>query len=108
MGDLSLDLRRRMVQAYRQGTCKSYEEVAQVFGVGRATVSRNLRRKRETGDVEYRKRCSRLAPYRLESTTGGRLVVHKKLPSPVNEMEMPTVKLGGSSQSNSESSTHEG
>jgi hypothetical protein len=53
-------------------------------------------------------RCSRLAPYRLEGTTGGRLVVQKKLPSPVNEMEMPTVKLVGSSQSNSESSTHEG
>ena len=48
---ISLDLRRRIVDAYRGGLTASYEATAEMFGVGIATVSRLLRRKRETGDV---------------------------------------------------------
>lgn len=59
MGLPSLDLRRRLVEAYKSGLCSSYEEVAEMFGVGRATVSRNLRRERETGDVLYKARVGR-------------------------------------------------
>ena len=43
-----------MVEAYLSGRCGTYEECAAMFGVGEATVSRNLRRKRETGDVLYK------------------------------------------------------
>lgn len=52
MGTLSLDLRRRIVDAYERGLTPTYELTAQMFGVGRATVNRLLRRYRETGDVE--------------------------------------------------------
>lgn len=47
---LSLDLRCRIVQAYlaKEG---SYDELSVRFSVGRATVSRYLRRQRETGSV---------------------------------------------------------
>ena len=48
---ISLDLRRRIVDAYRNGLTETYEATAEMFGVGMATVSRLLRRKRETGDV---------------------------------------------------------
>lgn len=49
---IGLELRRRIVEAYRSGRSGSYEETAGLFGVGRATVSRLLRRYRETGDVK--------------------------------------------------------
>lgn len=52
--DISLDLRKRIVQAYRSGRSGTYEETARMFGVGYATVSRILRRFRETGDVKPR------------------------------------------------------
>ena len=48
---ISIELRRRIVAAHTQGLTNSYEETAEMFGVGRATVSRLLRRHRETGDV---------------------------------------------------------
>jgi transposase len=46
-----MDLRRRIVEAYerKEGT---YFDLAQRFGVGEATVSRLLRRRRERGSVE--------------------------------------------------------
>lgn len=53
---ISLDLRRRIVRAYRSGLTASYEATAELFEVGRATVSRLLRRDRETGDVLPKKR----------------------------------------------------
>jgi transposase len=56
MAQLSIDLRRRLVEAYRSKQSGTYEETAALFGVGEATVSRLLRRKRETGDVEYKSR----------------------------------------------------
>jgi len=59
MGLPSVDLRRRLVESYRLGLCSSYEEAAEMFGVGRATVSRTLRRARETGDVLYKPRVGR-------------------------------------------------
>jgi transposase len=52
----SLDLRRRLVAAYRSGRTATYEAAAEMFGVGRATVSRMLRRERETGDVQLKPR----------------------------------------------------
>ena len=51
MADTSLDLRRRIVDAYLNDRTATYEATAAMFGVGEATVSRLLRRKRETGDV---------------------------------------------------------
>lgn len=56
MGDLSIDLRRRIVEAYRSSKSGTYEQTADVFDVGEATVSRLLRRFRETGDVKPKKR----------------------------------------------------
>lgn len=56
MADLSLDLRRRLVEAYKSGRTKSYEATAEMFAVGRASVSRLLRRHRETGDVKPKPR----------------------------------------------------
>jgi transposase len=50
----SLDLRRRLVEAYREKRSGTYERTAELFGVGEATVSRSLRRFRETGNVEYK------------------------------------------------------
>jgi transposase len=54
MADLSLDLRRRIVEAYESKKSGTYEQTAALFGVGEATVSRLLRRHRETGDVQYK------------------------------------------------------
>jgi transposase len=56
MADTSLDLRRRIVDAYRSGKTATYEATASMFGVGRATVDRLLRLRRETGDVFPRPR----------------------------------------------------
>lgn len=47
----SVDLRRRVITAYESGMSGSYVATAKMFGIGEATVSRWLRRKRETGDV---------------------------------------------------------
>lgn len=49
---IGLELRKRIVEAYDSGLSGTYEETAELFGVGRATVSRLLRRHRETGDVQ--------------------------------------------------------
>ena len=54
MADHSIDLRRRLVEAYRSKKSGSYAATASLFGVGEATVSRLLRRFRETGDVHYK------------------------------------------------------
>lgn len=54
MKALSVDLRRRIVAAYKSGRTATYEETAMLFGVGLASVSRLLRRHRETGDVQPR------------------------------------------------------
>lgn len=50
--NLSIDLKRRLVEAYRAKRSGTYETTAELFAVGEATVSRWLRRFRETGDVE--------------------------------------------------------
>src|SRR5688572_19933031 len=47
---ISVDLRKRIVRAYEDGNA-SYEAIAERVAVGRATVSRLLRRRRERGDV---------------------------------------------------------
>ena len=49
----SADLRQRVVDAYRRGE-GTYEELATRFSVGMASVSRWLRRHRETGGVDPR------------------------------------------------------
>jgi transposase len=54
MAELSIDLRRQLVEAYRSRKSGTYAATAALFGVGEATVSRNLRRFRETGDVRYK------------------------------------------------------
>lgn len=48
---IPIEIRRQIVAAYEEGRVLSYEEAAEMFGVGRASVSRLLRRYRETGDV---------------------------------------------------------
>ena len=52
---IPLQLREAIVRAYEPGD-RSYADVAETLGVGRATVNRVLRLKRETGDVEPRPR----------------------------------------------------
>ena len=54
MAELSVDLRRRLVAAYQSKKSGTYAATAALFGVGEATVSRTLRRHRETGDVIYK------------------------------------------------------
>lgn len=54
MRDLSIDLRRRVVDAYLSKRSGTYAQTAALFGIGEATVSRLLRRHRETGDVIYK------------------------------------------------------
>ena len=54
MAELSVDLRRQLVAAYRSKKSGTYAATAALFGVGEATVSRTLRRHRETGDVIYK------------------------------------------------------
>jgi transposase len=56
MASPSEDLRRRVVEAYRAGCSGTYLATAALFGVGRASVSRWLRRARETGDIAYKPR----------------------------------------------------
>ena len=56
MAQLPIELRRRIVEAYPKGLTTTYEKTAEMFGVGRATVNRLLRRERETGDVLYKPR----------------------------------------------------
>lgn len=56
MAETSIDLRRRLVEAYVSKKSGTYEATAALFGVGEATVSRTLRRHRETGDVQYKPR----------------------------------------------------
>jgi len=51
MTALSLDLRKRIVTRYERGGI-TYAELAETFGVGEATVSRLLRRRRERGALE--------------------------------------------------------
>ena len=47
---LSEDLRERVVRLYKKGTT-TYDEVADLLGIGRASVSRYLRLHRESGSV---------------------------------------------------------
>jgi transposase len=56
MAETSIDLRRRLVKAYQAKKSGTYAATASLFGVGEATVSRVLRRFRETGDVEHKPR----------------------------------------------------
>jgi len=53
---ISLDLRRRVRDAYRKGLSGSYSATAEMFGIGRATVGRILQRDRDTGTVELKPR----------------------------------------------------
>jgi transposase len=48
---ISVDLRRAAVSAYEENKTGSYEETAAIFGIGRSTLGKLLKRKRETGDV---------------------------------------------------------
>lgn len=52
-GPLSVELRKRVVDAYLAGE-GTYDELAVRFSIGRATVSRLLRLYRETSSVEHR------------------------------------------------------
>lgn len=51
MRSYSLDLREKIVAAYDQ-KLGSQRELAELFGVGKATVERIIRRRRETGSIE--------------------------------------------------------
>jgi transposase len=41
---IGIELRKRIVEAYYSGRSGTYEQTAELFGVGRATVGRLLRR----------------------------------------------------------------
>lgn len=62
MSDIPIPLRERIVRAYLDGLSGTYEETAKLFGVGEATVSRLLRRYRETGSVKPKKRGGNYPP----------------------------------------------
>lgn len=49
----STDLRQRIVAAVDRGMPRA--EVAQIFGVSRATINRYLKRRREAGDLRARR-----------------------------------------------------
>ena len=49
---LSKDLRERVIAAWQSRTYSSWNEIADTFGVGRATVNRWIRRFRVTGGVD--------------------------------------------------------
>jgi transposase len=75
---ISKDLRRRVVAAYRAGK-STYPRIAELFGVGEASVSRWLRLERETRDVEPGPHGGGLPPRIAESEYGalGALVAEK-------------------------------
>lgn len=54
---LSLELRERVVEAYRRGE-GTYQEIADRFDIGVASVSRWLRRSRETGTPAPKRRTA--------------------------------------------------
>ena len=56
MRELSIDLRRRVVDAYVSGKSGTYAQTAALFGIGEATVSRLLRLHRNHGDVRPKPR----------------------------------------------------
>ncbi len=56
MADTAIALRERIVRSYREGLSGCYKQTALLFGVGEATVSRLLRRYRETGSVAPKRR----------------------------------------------------
>lgn len=58
---ISLELRARIVKAHLDGQ-GTYKELASLFGVGEATVSRLLRRHRERGDVRRDPRGGGMPP----------------------------------------------
>lgn len=49
---IGIELRQRIVAGYTSGLSGTYEATAEMFGVGRATISRLLRRYRTTGGVD--------------------------------------------------------
>lgn len=55
----SIELRRRVVEGYKSAVSGTYEQTARVFAIGVATVSRWLRRERESGDVFPKARAAR-------------------------------------------------
>ena len=50
MGTTPIEVRRAIVRLREEG--HEYEEIAEMLGIGRATVNRVLRRHREAGDLE--------------------------------------------------------
>ena len=54
--EISPEMRRRVRDAYRKKLTESYNATAEMFGIGRATVGRILRRDRDTGDVQLKPR----------------------------------------------------
>ena len=51
MKTISLDLRRRIIDAYMSSRSGGYRKTAKIFGVGEATVNRLINLYRATGDV---------------------------------------------------------
>ncbi len=56
MSDRSIELRRSAVTAYLAERSGTYQETSSLFGIGEASLSRWLRRHRETGDVQSKPR----------------------------------------------------
>ena len=63
---ISVDLRKRAVQAYESGA-GSLREIASRFLIGEASLKRFLRLKRETGDVKSNKRHGGGTPAKIPS-----------------------------------------
>jgi transposase len=52
MSMIPLDVRKRVVKAYKEGKSGTYAQTAELFGVGEASLSRWLRKDREGASLE--------------------------------------------------------
>lgn len=97
---LSLDLRRRVVEAYTAGE-GSYEELATRFNIGRATVNRYLRRRRETGSVAAKPTGGSTSLLTEDDMESIHLIVHDKRDITLAELREAFLADGGGEVSTS-------
>jgi predicted transcriptional regulator len=80
--DYALPMQVRLAVVSLRDESHTYDEIASLLGIGRASVSRLLRRRRETGQLERSPRGGGLV-----SPIHGRIVLQRE--HPVKESEGP-------------------
>jgi len=65
MEEISRDLRERIINHCESAATATYDSTADHLGVGRASVSRILRIKRETGDV-FREKAEKARRFKVD------------------------------------------